>query len=435
MRDMLFLLVLFAVSAYALKRPWIGVLGWTLISIMNPHKAMYQAANFPVAATIGGATLLGLFLTRDRKKMVWTPELVLFAVFSLWMTVNLLFTVNLESSLSMWDRVMKINFMILVTIYLLHTRRQIMALAWVLVFSLGWYGVKGGIFTIATGGNYRVWGPVGTFIEGNNELALALIMCVPLMQFLRMRFTRAWQKHAMTVAMLLTAFAALGSHSRGALLAIAAMAAVLWTRSKSKLLSGIVILVAAAGLLAFMPAEWTQRMQTIETYQQDASAMGRINAWHMAWNLAVDRLPVGAGYSIYTPYFFSMYAPNPHDVHAAHSIYFQVLGEQGFIGLGLMLTMWGLCWRTLTRVRKRARQRPETEWVADLASMCQVSLVGYAVGGTFLSLAYFDLPYNVLALGVLAKRWLDERGWETEVAESAPAAQPVVPGAVARGNS
>jgi hypothetical protein len=83
------------------------------------------------------------------------------------------------------------------------------------------------------------------------------------------------------------------------------------------------------------------------------------------------------------------------------------LGEHGFIGLALFLTIWGLTWRWANWLRKNATGNPETEWAAVLGGMCQVSLVGYAVGGAFLSLAYFDLPYNIMVLVVLARRWVE----------------------------
>jgi hypothetical protein len=50
--------------------------------------------------------------------------------------------------------------------------------------------------------------------------------------------------------------------------------------------------------------------------------------------------------------------------------------------------------------------------------MVQVSLVGYAVGGAFLSLAYFDLPYNMMVMVVLARKWVENRSWETEPRQS-----------------
>ncbi len=60
--------------------------------------------------------------------------------------------------------------------------------------------------------------------------------------------------------------------------------------------------------------------------------------------------------------------------------------------------------------------------------MCQVSLVGYAVGGAFLSLAYFDLPYNILIMIVVGRRWIKRRAWlETEELEaSLPKAKKVL---------
>ena len=47
-----------------------------------------------------------------------------------------------------------------------------------------------------------------------------------------------------------------------------------------------------------MPQQWFERMATIKTYEQDASAMGRINAWNMAFNLAKDR-PLGGGFDAF----------------------------------------------------------------------------------------------------------------------------------------
>ena len=213
--------------------------------------------------------------------------------------------------------------------------------------------------------------------------------------------------------MLLCTVAALGSHSRGALLAIGAMATVLWWRSPGKLKYGLIIAVVGIVALAFMPETWMTRMTSISEYKADASALGRINAWWMAWNLASDRF-LGGGFEIYTPEIFSLYAPDSLDLHQAHSIYFQVLGEHGFVGLFLFLLLWGMVWRQAGKLRKEGLAQPETHWISYLGSMCQVSLAGYAVGGAFLSLAYFDLPYNLLLLVVLSRRWLDRKAWIEE---------------------
>ncbi|MEO6922617.1 MAG: putative O-glycosylation ligase, exosortase A system-associated, partial [Bryocella sp.] len=315
-----------------------------------------------------------------------------------------------EGSYEQWIKVMKIDGMLLVALMTLESRKHIMALAWVLAISLGFYGVKGGLFTLVTGGHFRVWGPPGSYIEGNNELALALVVAIPIMRFLQLNTSNRWVKMLLTGAMILSAIAALGSQSRGALLALAAMGLMMWRHSKKKLLSGLMLLCIGASIVAFMPGTWSARMETIGEYKEDDSAMGRINAWWMAWNLASTNF-FGGGFDIYRPEVFARYAPVPDDVHAAHSIYFQVLGEHGFVGLGLFLLLWALVWKSAGRLYRVGKELPETRWLADLGSMCQVSLGGYAVGGAFLSLAYFDLPYNVLILVVLGRRWIEDRRW------------------------
>jgi len=309
----------------------------------------------------------------------------------------------------MWQRVMKIDLMILVALVVLTTRRHVMMLAWVLVCSIGLYGFKGGLFTILNGGVYRVWGPPGGFIEGNNELALALVITIPLMRFLQLEAKSRWTRIGLTLLMVLSAAAALGTQSRGALLALVAMAIMLLLRSGgSKLLFGAVLVVVGAALVVLMPSTWEARMSTIVDYQGDGSALGRINAWWAMWNLSRDQI-FGGGFAIYDAQTFARYAPNPADIHAAHSIYFQVLGEHGFIGLALFLLIGFLTWRSSGWLRKNCVHLPELAWAGHLGAMCQVSLAGFAVGGAFLSLAYFDLPYNLLLLIVVARRCVEEQ--------------------------
>ena len=414
MRDVLLTLILAYFSLRALKYPWIGVMLWTLLSILNPHKYSWQLDAQPIAAVVAVCTLVGILVSKDRKSFPLTRESLMLLLLMGWFSITLLGSFNIDGSYDQWKKVMKIDFMILVTLLVLHTRQHIMALTWVLVFSLGYYGVKGGIFTVVTGGQHRVWGPVTTYIEGNNELALALITVIPLMQYLRSQMDNRWVRHGLMVSMLLCAAAALGSHSRGALVAIAAMVMFLWWRSKGKLIAGIALVTASVLMIGFMPANWTSRMNTISEYQEDDSAMGRINAWQMAWNLAKQNF-LGGGFDIYNYEVFLRYAPKPEDIHAAHSIYFQILGEHGFVGLFIFMLMWIFVWSSAGKLRREAGQQAESAWLVDLGAMCQVSLVGFAVGGAFLSLAYFDLPYLILVLVVLGRRWIAEQAWRTEV--------------------
>jgi putative inorganic carbon (hco3(-)) transporter len=414
LRDLLIIAIVFTAAVMALRRPWIGVMSWTWLSLMNPHRyAWGWAYDAPLAAIAAGTTLLGLLATKDRESPFKGSPPVLLAVFMVWMTLSWLVGLDPAGDYVQWDKVMKVTFMVLVSLCLLRTKQHIFALAWVCAASLALLGIKGGVFTILTGGSERVWGPPGTFIADNNEFSLALVMTIPLLRFLQMQVAQRWLFHALTLAMLLCAAAALGSQSRGGFLAIAAMSVFLWWRGGRSLLGLLVITITALLMVTAMPDTWSNRMATISDYSEDSSALGRISAWWNAWNLAFH-YPAGVGFNAARPELFARFSPTPEMVHAAHSIYFQVLGNHGFIGLLLFLLIWWTTWRTANKVRRATRNIPEARWCAQLAAMCQVTLVGYFTGGAFLSLSYFDLPYNVMVLIVLTHVWVRKRGWETE---------------------
>jgi len=185
---------------------------------------------------------------------------------------------------------------------------------------------------------------------------------------------------------------------------MAAMGLFLWFKSRHKFVTGIYMLIAVAIMAAVMPQEWYDRMNTIRNYQEDDSALGRINAWHTAFNVAKDRV-TGGGFEMFRPPTFREYAPEPFRVHDAHSIYFEVLGEHGFVGLGLFMLLGLLAWIRGQQVIKRCKHDTENKWASDLAAMIQVSLVGYATGGAFLGLAYFDLPYHLMIIILLAAKF------------------------------
>lgn len=415
MRDLFVTAIVLGVLPFVFRHAWVGVLLWTWISLMNPHRLAWGFAySAPFAALAGGATLISLFTSRDPVRLPRDPILYLLLAFIAWTVLTTVFAVFPGESLNQLEKVLKIQLMTVVAMAVLHERKHIQLFVWINALSIAFYGVKGGLFTLQTGGGGRVWGPQGGFIEGNNELGLAMLMTIPLLYYLYLGISQVWLRRGMILMILLTVVAVLGTQSRGALLGIAAMGFVLWLRSPvNKITSGFAILLVGALMFAFMPDSWHDRMGTIRTYEQDSSAMGRINAWETAINIANDK-PTGAGFAAYDKLIFDLYAPNPaldraadpRIARASHSIYFQVLGEHGWIGFALFLSVWWLVWRRAGRLRAQTRSSVEFEWVFSLAGMCQVALVGYLVGGAFLSLAYFDLPFNLLVIVVVTQRWL-----------------------------
>ncbi|HNP35728.1 MAG TPA: putative O-glycosylation ligase, exosortase A system-associated [Woeseiaceae bacterium] len=433
MRDLIVIGIVLVGALLALRRPQVGVLLWTWVSIMNPHRYTWGFAySAPVAAIAAGSTLVGLVFTRHRRFPFQGAPAWWLLAFAIWMTISWRFGIDPEGDYPEWDKVMKIYMMTFVTLALLYSKKEILAYAWVTVGSLAVLAAKGGLFTVLTGGNYRVFGPPGSFIADNNDFALATVIAIPMIYFLQRQLEQRWMRYLMTATIMFCVASVLGSQSRGGLLALAAMGVIFWWRGPNKVLIAIGMLVVLLAFLPMMPDAWWDRMNTISTYQQDASAMGRINAWHVAWHTAQHYF-FGGGMSYQHEFLFEEYGPFESTVRAAHSIYFQILGNHGFIGLFLFLMIWVSGFRSAGKLRKLAAKRKEGVWARDLGAMVQVSLIGYAAGGAFLSLPYFDLPYNLLVMVMLARKWVEREGWH-EPAQTLllgrPVAEPV--GALAR---
>jgi probable O-glycosylation ligase (exosortase A-associated) len=419
MRDILLSLIVAIALPLTLKFPEIGTYLWAWLSIMNPHKLTYGFANnAPFAMLAALTTMVAFVFTKTRKPFPWSSVTVLYLLLILWMTVTSAAAVGLPDYV--WERwifVMKIHVMMLVTIMLLRGRKQIETLIWVVVASVGLFGVKGGLFTIATGGSGRVWGPPGGMLEGNNELAVALTMLSPFVWYLMTTSTKRWLKICLGLSLVLFALAILGTQSRGALISLLAMAFVLGLKSKRPVRASMVILLLVVLGIGFMPDSWTNRMDTIQEYRGDTSAMSRIYTWITMWNLAVDRPFVGGGFGTDTLNVFSRWAPVEHPyniftgtVWVAHSIYFQALGEHGFMGLAIFLLLGVATWFSASSLIRATRNDPEfKEWVPLLMRMSQVGLIGYASGGAFLSLMHLDAMYYVIGLVVLTNATVRER--------------------------
>ena len=422
MRDIVVFLIVIGGIPFILRNPAVGIGYWVWISLMNPHRAAWGFAySFPFAFVVAVATIIGIFLTREPRQFKGGAAAWVLLAFVAWMCFTTIFALEPARAIVMLERVMKILFVTFVALFVLYKREHVKWLVLIIAVSVGFYGVKGGVFTIMTGGANLVWGPPETFIEDNNALALAVIMTIPLLGYFYIMATRRWIRAAIALSIVLCAVCVLGSYSRGGLIAIVAMAAFLWIKSRHKVLLGLVVVVLGFAFYSFMPPAWEERMNTISTYEQDESAIGRLSTWTMLTNLALDRPFVGGGFEPYTTEVFRRYLPEYNGTHSAHSIYFQVMGEHGFVGLALFLAFWMLTWQLSRRIVKHTKGDPQNKWAYWLAIMVQVSLVGYFVGGTFQNLAYWDMPYFMMIALVITWHVVRNQGRElTELSAVRP---------------
>jgi probable O-glycosylation ligase (exosortase A-associated) len=171
----------------------------------------------------------------------------------------------------------------------------------------------------------------------------------------------------------------------------------------------VILLAVLAVQLA--PESWFTRMESIKTAEEDLSFMGRVVAWKVSTAIALAN-PWGGGglhaiqsmpvwHEFVNRIDFLSFIPTPPPAatpRAAHSIYFEVLGDLGFVGFALYIGLIVNAFLTARRIRRLVANRPELLWARDLSDGLKLALVAYCVGGAGVSLAYFDLFYVVIML-------------------------------------
>ncbi len=417
MRDLALTAITLGLLPVCLYRPWIGILAWYWFGLMNPHMFTWGfARTMPFAMMIALATLVGALISRDRKAIPWNAGLALVAIFFAYCTFTTFFAWEPAPAWGYWEQFAKILLMTFVATMFIYGKARVQALMLVIGLSLGFYGIKGAIFTVTTGGVHNVQGPEGVFIGGNTFLGLALNMVVPVLVSLARDEQNRKLKLFLNFAAVGCVIASVFTYSRGALVGLAVVLPLLLLRDPRKVWGGMILLLISGSLVvSFAPERLWQRAETIQTYEQDSSAMARLRSWSVSWNIAKERPITGAGFQFeYSPnrarwlsYVGEDYRHIGGGTQSAHSAYFQVLGQHGFVALGLYLSLMVSALAGLTRLRRQARALPDTAWIGTYADGLRIGIIAFGISGAFLNVAYFDLYFIFIAMTAILSRELN----------------------------
>ncbi len=438
-RDTVVIVIILLSAPVALFNPYFGVLMWTWIAYFNPHRYAWGLARygyFQPAVIVGVPTLIGL-LFAPKNLRIMTRETVLllglwcwFGITTLYITRVPEFAGHVKDASAHLEEVSKILLMTVVTIVLITSKFKLRLFTFVILASFGVRAAVAAVWYIRTGGQFTVWGPEGSFIYDNNDFGLALNMTVPMFFFMARAEPKLWVRTSLRILMVCVIICIVGTYSRGALVGLAVIALALVVKSRHKVVGLLVIALAAISMVTLTTHTWQDRMSQFLEGNLDASAYSRLIAWGGGWNLAKAYPITGGGFDVFTDeQIFPSFVPPSlrgalyskiHHLHSSHSIYFEMLGEQGFVGLALFLLLIGSCFKSLWELRRKTRLYPELEWVNPYTHMLQVTLLAYMANGATLGRAYFDFFYQVVALVIVLKILAQRQLNESEALETEP---------------
>lgn len=429
-RDFFIFVIVMSMLPLCVWRPYIGVLAWSWLGYMNPHRLTWGSAHyFGFAQWVAAATLLGFVIhvvTRGFPKVPRTRETVM--LFLLWVmyTVTTIAALRPDLAWPEWHTINKILLMTVLTMLMVDSVPKLRILLLVIALSLGFYGFKGGLW-IAMGNTGRIWGPQGSFIADNNGLGLALNMTLPMLFFLARGEPNRKLRIFLQVTFFFSVLSVLFTYSRGAFLGLSVVTAYLFfsVTMRTKIVMICVMLVAIPVIFAMLPDTWFSRMGTLQTFEEDRSAMSRIEAWTTAYRLALDRPLIGGGFQIIDDRLtHARYNPSARDYDSGvHSVYFELLAENGFVTFGLFLGLMISSIFSLRGMRRRLRGR-DPQGLTNYSHALEISIAAYAISGAFLEKAGFDLLYHVLAMVIVLKVLAANSLREQSSAERAEAPKP-----------
>ena len=397
MRDLILVAFLAAGLLTTIRYPFAGLLLWAWFTLATPHQAAYAAGQLPLNMVIAAVTFIAFFWHGEFGRVRLTTLSWIILAFTAWLGVSQAASLWPENSAEPADRLLKIMIFVFLCSVTTTSRLRFHALLWVFALVMGFHGAKGGAFTLATLGQGRYEGIPNTILFDNNHMGIALAASLPIFFYLARQSGERLVRWGVWLVIALTVIGIVGTHSRGALLSLLALGGWLWLRSDRKILGAAAAAVLAVSALPLLPTDWTERMETITEADEDASFQGRVDAWVINWELAKAHPVTGAGLrNSYESWISSQVSARTP--RAAHSVYFEILGGMGFVGLALYLGMLGYGFLTARRAERQYAEAPGGRWRARFGRQAQASLVVFCVGGASVSLEMWEGYLLVIAL-------------------------------------
>ena len=434
MRSIYLLLVYLTFLGIGISVPFVLTLGYVWVDVFRPQTVAYFLLNgrVPVAMIMGAAAIGSYFVLDGRSPPRFSLLTLLTLMFGVWVTLTCLWAEVPEAWVK-WDWAFKTILFSAFIPFVIRSRIQIEAFLLVFLFSVSANVIPFGAKVLLSGGGYgRQLGLVGanSGLGEGSTLATVCLMSIPIMLALRKHsliIPRSWFTNlGYFGGIALAILTAIGTFERTALVGLFVLAVTVWITSRKKILMGAVCVVVALGVVYKTSDAWNERMATITSGAADDSIGVRLAVWNWTYHYALQH-PFGGGFNAY----FVQNIELPSDRtptgiavishRAYHSIYFEVLGEEGWLGLGLFLGIVWLSFLSLLDVIRRCKDNPQLQWCGDLAKGILSAIAIVMSCGAFIGIAFQPWLWYAVGISTCLREWV--RRAETE---HAPALVPAL---------
>ncbi len=406
MRDLFLLLIAVGFVGLGLVAPFAAGLGYIWVDFLTPQRIGFGfITELPLSMALAIAAVL-FYLALDRRDPPRiSGTLILLALFGVWVTLTTTWAVVPEPAWVKWDRAVKMIGFAAFVPFLFRTRAQIEAMLLTIIVSISATVLAFAAKVVVSGGGYGLrlgLLPDGSLLGEGATLATTALAAVPIaLAFARGSSILPWPRisacfsYGYCAAAVITA---LGTHSRTGLVALLALAALVWWRSRRKILVGLAMLALIAVSMDVMSERWATRMSTIIDYRAEISALSRIGVWR--WTLEfVGEHPLGGGFDVYRINHAMVPVEGKPEVLeirgvAFHSNYFEVLGEHGIPGLVLYLALLAAMFLNLQAASRGGG------WIEPIAAGIRQGALIYMVSALFIGVAFQPFLYYLIGASV-----------------------------------
>ncbi|MDE0946219.1 MAG: putative O-glycosylation ligase, exosortase A system-associated [Sphingobium sp.] len=424
MRDLFFLAFLGVFFLMGFRRPFLLVAVYAYIDIVSPQRLSYFLLNSIPISFIAFGAMVGAWLVMDDKKDCrFSARQALMLVLLAWCGYTTMTADFPVEALTKWNWVWKAIIAGVFLPLVLRTRLRIEAMTVFMILCASTIIINGGLKTALSGGGYGV---LNLMVDNNSGLyegsiiSCVAISLIPLILWLTKHgtiFPPDWKVKAFCYCLCLACLLMpIGTEARTGLVCIVVLAGLMLMRSPRRFVYGPLMLLAALVSIPFLPASFTQRMQTIENHQGDESASTRVAVWMWTLDYIKDH-PGGGGFDNYLQNSFTYVARSTvsdsggsrletrivtDKGRAYHSAYFELLGEQGYFGFAVWALIHIICFIRTESIRRfyRKRDGPQEAWISPFALALQQGHIIYMIGSLFVGIAYQPFIFMMLALQI-----------------------------------